>query len=51
MGICPVGGEFFQCGRSRMDGQTDRHDEASSRSSRICEERLINGKMRCINLS
>jgi len=33
MKIRPVGAELF-----RADGQTDRHDQAESRSSQFCED-------------
>jgi hypothetical protein len=48
MGILLAGAEFFNA-----DGgeRTDRHDEANSCSSQLCEKHLINGIGLCINLS
>jgi hypothetical protein len=48
MEIHPVGDEFLH---AEGDERTDRHDKANSRPSELCEKRLINGTVRCINLS
>ena len=42
MKIHPVGAELFHA-----DGQTDRHDEASSRFSQFCEKRLKSKQYNC----